>query len=201
MPESLSWFTRTITNIDGDFITVTGDLGASENIDVVMPGGEYPPYTRTFRGLMPIEFGALREGDPVFAAWHERPTLEKLWPLEAGKSIEGTGTVQLVCPAEFMLIAALAGCGPDVEFVHRGDIEYGILVEKAEQIHVPLGVFDTYVIRYRLLGSMEAFGRRIERTVEIKWWFAPELGFWIRRTNECGGKVAVIEAVEIVNGG
>jgi len=197
-PEALSYVTRKYSAEDDVTVRIEATLGESENLQVVLPLRRIPPYTRNFRGLFPTEIPDIDEGGPVFAMWYETGDPETLWPLEVGKHVEGTGSVQLVCPESWSLIASLAGCTPGVEFVSRGELEYGLTVEKAEQIHVPLGIYDTYLVRYRSLGSMEAMGRRIEQTIEVKYWIAPELGIWIKRTNERNGKIAIVEAVEFV---
>jgi len=136
---------------------------------------------------------------PTFAIRYDEGSSPDIWPLEVGRSVSGTGRILLVCPEKTKLMAVAMGCSQGVETVELGALEYSIEVVGAEQVHVPLGVFDTLVIRYREKAYMEVFGRRKDRVVESKWWFSPELEFWVRRTGQQGDKVYIAEATDLLD--
>ena len=77
-------------------------------------------------------------------------------------------------------------------------LTYSLAVDGTERIVVPLGIFDTHVVRYRELGAIEFAGRRQERTLETTWWIAPELGMWVRRTGQQGEFVVIAEATDLI---
>jgi hypothetical protein len=93
------------------------------------------------------------------------------------------------------------GCLPGVDAITVGNLEYGLTVEPPEQIVVPLGRFTTYVVRYREKSRAKIMGRTSERVVETKWWIAPKLNYWVRRSSQLGDKMLIAEAVKTVDPG
>ena len=76
-----------------------------------------------------------------------------------------------------------------------GTLEYSLFVEKVENIHVPLGKFTSYVVRYRERATSEVAGQQKSREIETKWWVVPELDFWVKRTSQLGDKISVLQAI------
>jgi len=198
MPEALALITRNLTVHDGDVVQIDLDLEAEKNLEVVTStGGKIPESIDTFRGLF-LRTLRTEAGGPEFRKVFDEGEPATLWPLVVGNTVTGRGGFELVCPEEFSMDAMMMGCLHDVPFVRLGTLEFSLVVEKQEQIHEPLGVFDTFVVRYRELSKMEAFGREAKREVETRWWISPELGFWVKRTNQRGDKIASLHAVSIL---
>lgn len=196
-PEAYALITRTLNLEEDDIIRIGSVLEASRNMGAVVPNGQLPTYARTFRGLFLSELETGADGPTIRMVLDEGDPAD-LWPLSVGNTVSGTGGFEIVCPEDFMIQAMLVGCRPGMSTVRMGSLEYSVQVVKQEQIVEPIGTYDTYVVRYRELATMEAMGRKTERVVEVNWWVSPELGFWIRRTNQRGDKIASIHAVEIV---
>ena len=198
MPEALALITRNLTVRDDNVVQIDLDLEAEKNLDAVTSaGGKIPESIDTFRGLF-LRTLRTEDGGPEFRKVFEEGEPAMLWPLAVGNTVTGRGGFELVCPEEFSMDAMMMGCLHDVPFVQLGTLEFSLVVEKQEQIHEPLGVFDTFVVRYRELSKMEAFGREVKREVETRWWISPELGFWVKRTNQRGDKIASLHAVSIL---
>lgn len=196
-PEALALFTRTLTAEPPDIVHIGWDRVDSWKLDQMYPDGKYPPYSRSFRGLMPVEFPPPEKGGPTARVVFESGDPSGLWPLKVGNYVTGTGAFHFLCPEEFNLGAVAMGCFHEVEFVEVGKLEHEILIERAERVHVPMGLVDTFVLRFRFKGTMEAMGRKMERTAEFRFWYDPALGFWVKRTNERNGRIVTRQAVEV----
>lgn len=196
-PEALALFTRSLTAEPEDIVHIGWNRVKSKQLDRMYPDGKYPPYSRSFRGLMPVEFPPPEKGGPTARVVFESGEPAELWPLKVGNYVTGTGAFHFLCPEEFNLGAVAMGCFHEVEFIEVGKLEHEILIERAERVHVPMGLVDTYVLRFRFKGTMEAMGRKVERTSEFRFWYDPALGFWVKRTNERKGRIVTRQAVSI----
>jgi len=133
---------------------------------------------------------------PAFAVVFEGASPRDLWPLTEGRKITGTGGIDLVCPEGFSLPAAAVGCIPEQRRVRVGEIRFEARVEPSMRIHVPLGQFDVFVIRYAEKGTITMLGRTEEREVVRTWYWAPSLGYWVKRVDQIDDQLVVHQAVE-----
>lgn len=200
MPEAKAMITRTLRT-DGDRMTVGLKTDAEYNMEKFMAPGAIPPESvETFRGLFTSEFRPRGVEGPVFQITHEGADPAVLWPLEVGKEVVGHGRLLLMCPKTFQFESMVLGCRIGMKEVHMGTLDYSLYVEKTEQIYVPLGYFDTYVVRYRELSTSMVGAKKIKREVETKWWIAPDLNFWVKRTTQMGDKVSSSTAIGMGGG-
>lgn len=184
--------------VAGDQIQLLQTVGDAWGEDAFLPpsavieGG-----MGTFRGLLQTDIAPRGPGGPILRASYDTGRPADLWPLEVGNSIEGQGRFLLICPERFNLMSATLGCRVGVDEIALGTFDYGLLVERVEQVEVPAGDFIAYVVRYRQLAVLESMLEGAERTAETRWWIVPELGFWVKRTNQQNRQIATSYAVRI----
>lgn len=199
-PEMRMIMTRTMEPA-GDAVSIRLRLEAEEGKDSV--ARTLPTGIVTFRGLFNTRLAA--RGDmqdaPVVDIVYEGADPADLWPLEPGKTLTGTGRYILQCPDHFVLPAMVMGCRIGMDSLELGALDYSFTVEGTEEIHVPLGTFKTYVLRYRERSVATIMGLEKSREIETKWWVAPALNFWVKRTNQQGDKIVTIHAVDVVREG
>jgi len=196
MPEAKVLFSRSIGETRSDQVTLNLNVDAKDIPDGALDPSKTPDSVTTYRGLMPTEMQPSGPNGPKMAIRFDDGDLASLWPLKEGNTVSGTGRYVLVCPDKFILTAAALGCRGGVETVDVGHLEYNLTVEPPESIQVPMGRFDTQVVRYREISYIELFGKRQDHTLETKWWIAPELDFWVKRTSQQGDKMYLVEAME-----
>ncbi|MDH3264093.1 MAG: hypothetical protein OEM24_08855, partial [Paracoccaceae bacterium] len=194
-PEASMFLTRRMS-AEGDTITIGLSVDAARNLEAFAPGaGELPDRVETFRGLFLTDIRPAGEQGPQFRVAYDGEDPAGLWPLEVGKAVSGTGRYLVICPDGFQMASMMLGCRIGMESVSIGGLEYSLTVEATEAVHVPLGRFDSFVLRYRERARVTVGGQEQTREQETKWWLAPELGFWVRRTSLIGDRMAVMQAV------
>jgi tetratricopeptide (TPR) repeat protein len=191
VPEKLVFISRETTPRDGDIVDVALSVGAQKNLKLKLP-----PKVSYYRGFLPDILPG-REKDPKIKAVFDTD-LSELWPLKVGKSITGTGTYMLLCPEKPGMREIISGCRVGLDAVKMGEIKFSLAVTAQETIRVPLGLFPTYVVRFRELSFLQFPGKKRTRELETTWWISPELNFWLRRTGQRGDKIMVIEATAIL---
>lgn len=195
-PEALAFITREFLPGD-DEIEVKQEMEASEGFDEKLG-----IVGLTYRGLVPLRITPPVPGAPTLEYIHAAPGLEALWPLEVGKELVGSGVIELPCPPEKpSMFELLSGCRVGMERTQAATFEYGMFVLRKEVVTVPLGRFDTIVIRYRDLSTITMGGVTQSRQIEQHWWFAPELGAYVQATGEQNGKILTYRATEILSDG
>jgi hypothetical protein len=85
--------------------------------------------------------------------------MDKLWPLQAGKSVSFEGE-----------LPGLTATATPLKF------QYDVTVERTETVTVPAGTFSTFVVKW----EQSALGQPAFRGVQTLWW-SPALGFPVRR--------------------
>jgi tetratricopeptide (TPR) repeat protein len=191
VPEKLVFISREMSGGGGDIVDIALATGAQKNLKL-----KIPPNVSYYRGFLPDILPG-PEKDPKIKAVFDAD-LSELWPLEVGKSITGTGTYQLLCPEKPGMREIVSGCRVGLDAVKMGEIKFSLMVTAQETIRVPLGLFPTYVVRFRELSFLQFPGKKRERELETTWWISPELNFWVRRTGVQGDKIMVIEATEVL---
>lgn len=183
MPKLLSYFTRTVTGHDGDVVASHIDLDRILRVDDSIPRPPVWEFDQlSYRDLMRRRFAPIGPGGFVVQVDYDPAApVSDLWPLEVGRSVTGTGSFQIVCPEKLVMMTSLLGCREGMDFAQFGTLEYGFEVLRTERVHVPLGQFETYVLRYRELGVMTAGGVDRNHEFEITWWVAPALGTWVQQ--------------------
>lgn len=63
---------------------------------------------------------------------------------------------------------------------------------------MPLGSFKTHVVRYWEKGQIEVFGKTQEQEIIRTWWISPDLGLWVKRTDQIGDEISVHQAVDVL---
>ena len=59
------------------------------------------------------------------------------------------------------------------------------------------GVYEALPVHYEEEQEMKLFGRPMKRASKTTWWYAPSLGWWVKRTQQHKQDVVVDEAVFI----
>jgi hypothetical protein len=191
VPEKLVFISRQTAPRDGDIVDIALSAGAQKNLNLKLP-----PEVSYFRGFLPDILPG-RAGDPKIKAVFEAD-LSDLWPLKVGNAITGTGSYMLLCPEKPGMREIISGCRVGMDAVKMGEIEFSLAVTAQETIRVPLGLFPTYVVRFRERSFLQFPGNKRERELETTWWISPTLNFWVRRTGQRGDKIMVIEATAIL---
>lgn len=190
LPVAAAIATRTIVETKNEETKAKLDMEFKLNVPAVVPES-----TNVFRALLPVS-SKMGANGPELRIVFDRSQLAPLWPLTVGKTIAGNGTLEIECPTVETPMSKAMGCKPNI-FLPIGKFEYNVLVEKTEQVLVPAGLFNTYVVRYREIGEIEILGKKQKREVETKYWMEPTLNWWVRRTNQEGDNIAIIEAMDI----
>ncbi len=151
----------------------------------------------SLRGMLPLSRRPGTKGPPIRIEY-ETGDITELWPLEAGRVVEGTGRFFLDCPDPLVLPARLIGCRTPGEALVVGDFTWRMEVLGGERLLLPVGDVDTWRLRYRENATLRIGGRERSRPSEVNWWFSPELGYWLRRTIPLEDKLQTLEAVEII---
>jgi len=197
-PSATAFITRTLQP-HGDFLDIGLQLDAQNGMGNAAQ--TMPAQVSTIRGLLTSEIqtvGNNGENGPIIQVSYEGQDPTTLWPLAVGNEVIGTGRYVLDCPKSPVLAAVMMGCRSGIAYVNMGRFEYSLTVEKVEDVHVPMGQYMTYVVRYRERGTASFMGSTRARDLETKWWISPELGFWVKRTNIQGDKIAILQAMDIV---
>ena len=195
-PEALAFVTRQVgAQADDGRIPIKAETQhrVIYNQDLPEPGDTVLTEL-TLNGLLPA--GREQEGGAGRIRYDGNPG--SIWPLEVGNTVEGDAVLELVCGEELSMRSFIMGCKPDIEAIPLGRMQYSLQVEAMETILVPMGLFDTYVVRFSEISTLEIFGANEERRIEYRWWIAPERNFWVRRTRLQDGKVLVSEATELL---
>ena len=195
-PEGLAFLRHEIGATTGPRTMVTMRL---EKRDRRGSGIPIPRRARSesLRGLLPLSRRPGTKGPPIRIEY-ETGDITELWPLEAGRVVEGTGRLFLDCPDPLVLPARLIGCRTPGEALEVGDFTWRMEVLGGERLLLPVGDVDTWRLRYRENATLRIGGRERSRPSEVNWWFSPELGYWLRRTIPLEGKLQTLEAVEII---
>lgn len=195
MPEATLFVTRRLS-AEGDVVGIGLTVDAARNLEAFAPGtGRLPDRVETFRGFFPTDIRPAGDQGPHFRLAYDGGEPADLWPLEVGRAVSGAGRYLAVCPEGFHLPSMMLGCRIGMDSVEIGTVEYSLAVEATESVRVPLGRFDSFVVRYRERARLTMGGQEQLREQETKWWLAPEFGFWVRRTSLIGDRIAVMEAV------
>jgi len=195
-PIASAFITRTMTTT-GDTVTMAMRVDDQENMDrFLAPGARLPDSVEAFRGLFLNEFRPRGMDGPVFRVAYDGPDPAGLWPLKVGNQINGTGRLLLKCPDGFQLESMVLGCRIGMQNLELGTLQYNLIVEKTETAIVPMGQYQTFVVRYRELGTINMGGNVDSRETEIRWWVSPDLDFWVKRTRLQGTNIATAVAVQ-----
>lgn len=193
LPEAKGFLTRRFTAGADDLVEISTATEAADGL----PGGLGSARER-FRGLMPMRLTPPDPSWPAFEIAYDSGNLAELWPLQTGRQVTGEGRYWVACPPEgesnFFFI--MVGCRPEAPDPDVGFFEYNFEVIGTERVTVPMGQFDTFVVRYRELGYREMGGVRQDRVYEVKWWISPETGDAVRTSFEADGKLLTLEAIE-----
>jgi hypothetical protein len=88
-----------------------------------------------------------------------RPEIDKLWPLEVGKSVSFQGD-----------LPGLTAAAPKLKF------QYDVTVERMETMTVPAGTFSTFVVKW----EQSSLGQPAFHGIQTLWW-SPAIGFPVKR--------------------
>lgn len=192
-PEALAFVTRQFQG-KGDDISVRQVIEAETGLE-----NRLGIQGEAFRALLATQSSGDFPGAPTMAFRHDPPGLAALWPLEADKSISGTGAIDVLCPLEKpSMPQLLLGCRVGLDRVQIAEFEYGFSVVGRETVTVPLGRFDALQLRYRERADIMVSGVTHTREAENQWWFAPELGVYVQSSQELEGKIMTLRATEII---
>jgi len=150
-----------------------------------------------YRGLFSLEFQPLGPGTPVIVPQFEDGDIQSVWPLAAGGSFSGGGSLIIVCAESSGLPAVLMGCRPDLEVSQIGTFNYEITVS-TETIHVPMGVFDTFRLDLIYEAAPTIMGKTRPFSYSASYWVAPELDTWVQRIVTVDDRYVFHQALEIV---
>ncbi len=151
--------------------------------------------------IWPAELGG-QGNTPPLSVLYNRNALAKVWQLAPGESLSGRAKLALNCPdpaAEPVPMAVALGCAEGVATVPIGLQTWVGVFEGWESILVPAGVFSTARFRTELHAEMHIFGGTLVREVTMTWWYAPALGWWVKRIQQEPGveERQIMEAVVI----
>jgi hypothetical protein len=171
-----------------EIAAVTGTIVAHR--ETTQGSGAPPTQFETWRGLVLTKrhvppSPAFTESTIAYTL--DLPALEKLLPLTAGHRarIEVKGRT-----------ASRLGTAPTAPFL-TGDLigNLTVLIERREAVIVPAGRFDAIVIRHEV--TLEQPGMDNRTTVAARIWFAPALGWPVKKQQLDAKGAATAEAVAI----
>ena len=196
-PQALAYFVRHHEVLEDGRVAINVRLENERDIEVMEDAVPDQVLSITDNALFRSELPA-EEGAPRRMIVYDGQSPVDLWPLEVGNTVSGNSGFEIECPETPSIQTTLVGCLVDVETVQLGEMEFTATVLRAEEIHVPLGIFQTFHIQMTETRRMGAMGRSIEQHYVIDNWFAPELGIFVKRSVTRDQMVTTLYAVEIM---
>ena len=166
---------------EGDNLSYVGSITADNGFEDFLGERKFGSHAQFYRGMLQNMFLPDDENAPIREVVFHAPGPAALWPLNQGNTVSGTGDMRIECPNPPTFRTSFLGCVDDAEFVNVADVTYSISVDGEQQIHVPMGTFDTFIVNYTTTYVISAMGQSSERTRTERFWFAPEIGFWVKR--------------------
>jgi len=175
------------------------------NVTTVEPTNQYPDVDRKkspiksldyYRSLTPT---VLPMGNTGMALKIEYDTaaLDALWPLKVGNKGKGEAQLFFIGPDPLTPPAKFLGCKKPGDKIPFGSIKWSGGVVGREKVVVPAGVFNTFIIRFQKDTEIIMMGRSRKLSMVINWWYAPSVGWWVKRTQVAEGDIVTNEAVTI----
>jgi hypothetical protein len=129
---------------------------------------------------------------------YDHGALAKVWDLPLGQQAGGTAKLIAICPDEEVRdpMAAMIGCTPGKR-VPLGKVVWDVTPEAWEEVLVPAGRFATLKLRHHERAELTIAGQTVTRETVARWWWSPEVGWFVRRRLNEEDKVRIVEAVKI----
>jgi len=129
---------------------------------------------------------------------HDRSAIDAFWPLEDGKTGEGSAVLRYVCPEEPTPMSQALGCEPGKRIEMGGIVWKGRVVGR-EKVAVPAGVFEAVVVEFEETITMKVFGQSRTDSSHLTYWYAPSAGWWVKRVRRYGTGDDASEATDEVD--
>jgi len=149
-----------------------------------------------YRTLFPTVLPMGNTGQVLTIKFDEAP-LKAIWPLKVGNKAAGGAKYFFIGPDPLTPPAKFLGCKKPGDKIPFGKVKWSGQVVRSENVTVPAGVFDTFVIRVEEEVEMVMLGKSKKRTTVLTWWYAPSIHWWVKRTQEAENNLVVNEAETI----
>ena len=117
--------------------------------------------------------------------------------MKVGNKGKGAAKLFFIGPDPLTPPAKFLGCKKPGDKIPFGQINWSGGVVGREKVTVPAGVFNTVVVKFQEETEIVMMGRSRKRSVEITWWYAPSVRWWVKRTQIAEGDIVTNEAVSI----
>lgn len=149
-----------------------------------------------WRGLIDAAYQPIDDAPVIVADFGlsgDGPGPADIWPLAVGNRAEGTADYLAICTDDPTFAEILMGCRIGVDVVPRGTLDWSVEVTGAERVFVPLGFFDCWVIHYRQQAEITILGHTRRFDLDLRLWYAPELGTYVKRMQLLPGDEYVLD--------
>jgi len=123
--------------------------------------------------------------------------LGALFPLKVGNKAQCEAPLEFVAPAKLRPQDKFLGAKKPGDKLPFGNVKWKAHVVGWEQLTVGAGTFDTVVVKCEEQMTLELLGRAKANKSVVTWWYAPSIGWWVKRTRSLEGKLITDEAMTV----